>query len=242
MSAGLLIFAYYKYHENIIRWRFSLSVMKKLLQDSWPLILSSMMILLYMRVDQFMIGELLGDAEVGIYSSAIRLTEVWYFIPTAIVSSVFPSIIDAKRRDESLYNYRLQQLYTTMTWIGIAIALPMTFLSDFVIKLLYGDEFAGAGAVLSISIWCGIFVFQGIARGYWLLTENLQKYSLIYIGGACVLNIVLNLFLIPMLHSVGAAIATTISYGCSVIFFPLFIRQTKKSSIQILKSFIWKMN
>jgi O-antigen/teichoic acid export membrane protein len=80
------------------------------------------------------------------YAAAVRLSEAWYFIPMVIASSLFPAIINAKKQSEELYDL-----------MAIAIALPMTFLSDWVIHLLYGEQYSQAGSVLMIHIWAGVF-------------------------------------------------------------------------------------
>jgi O-antigen/teichoic acid export membrane protein len=81
---------------NFVRY-FDIEIGKKLLKDSWPLLLSSIAISIYMRIDQVMIKNMLGDREVGLYSAAMRLVEVWYFIPMIITQSVFPAIVNAKK-------------------------------------------------------------------------------------------------------------------------------------------------
>jgi O-antigen/teichoic acid export membrane protein len=156
---------------------FDMAIVKRFLRDSWPLIFSGLVVMIYMRIDQIMIKEMLGEREVGLYSAAVRISELWYFIPAIITSSLFPSIINAKKISEKLYYTRLQRLYTLMVWLAIVIALPMTFLSDWLVILLYGEAYKEAGFVLMIHIWAGVFVFLGVASESWLISENLQRIS-----------------------------------------------------------------
>jgi len=231
----------YRYSGSALRkLRFRLKQATHLLRDSWPLILSGIMVMLYMRIDQVMLGEMIGDTSVGIYSAAIRLTEVWFFIPTAILISVFPNIIETKKKDEGLYYRRLQRLYTTLTWMAIAIALVVMFLANPVIQVLYGQEFQAAGSVLVISIWAGVFVFQGLTRSKWLVAENLQKYTYFFTGIGVIINIILNLILIPKYEASGAAIATLITQFTVVIPAPFLFKKTRLSSVMILQSFLFK--
>jgi O-antigen/teichoic acid export membrane protein len=206
-------FIYFYYHQGLLltSWQFQKEVAVQLLKDSWPLILSGLVISIYMRIDQVMIKEMLDSDAVGQYSAAVRLSEVWYFIPMAIASSLFPAIINAKKQSEALYYERLQKLYDMMAWMAIAIALPMTFLSDWIIHLLYGEAYADAGKVLMIHIWAGVFVFLGVASSKWFVTENLQKYSFYRTLAGAVINIALNYILIPIYSIYGAAFATLIS-------------------------------
>ncbi|OAD19255.1 polysaccharide biosynthesis protein [Candidatus Thiomargarita nelsonii] len=137
-----------------LQWRWS--VASALLRDSWPLILSGMVVSIYMKIDQVMIKEMLGTKEVGLYAAAVKLSEAWYFLPVLITNSLFPAIIKAKKVSQEFYYNRLQKLYDLMVWMAIAIALPMTFLSDWIVNLLYGGEYNEAGNILRVHIWAGV--------------------------------------------------------------------------------------
>ena len=190
-----------------------------LLKDSWPLILSGIVISIYMKIDQVMIKEMLDSEAVGQYAAAVRLSEAWYFIPMAVASSLFPAIINAKKQSEELYYARLQRLYDLMVWMAIAIALPMTFLSDWVVNLLYGVQYNQSGTVLALYIWAGVFVFLGVASSKWFVSENLQEYSLYRTLAGAILNIFLNYLLIPIYGIYGAAIATLVSQAIASYLF-----------------------
>ena len=196
---------------NIKRLNFSKATAINLLKDSWPLILSGLVISIYMKVDQIMIKEMLDAEAVGQYVAAVRLSEAWYFIPMVIASSLFPAIINAKKVSEEFYYAQLQKLYDLMVWIAIAIALPMTFLSDWVIDLLYGVQYDQSGAILMIHIWVAVFVFLGVASSRWFIVENLQKYSLYRTLAGALINVMLNYILIPIYGIYGAAYATLAS-------------------------------
>ncbi|MEO1941195.1 MAG: flippase, partial [Candidatus Thioglobus sp.] len=135
---ALTLFIAYRYQKlgNFYQ-HFDFILAKKLLKDSWPLVLSGLAIALYMRIDQIMIKEMLGEREVGIYTAAVRLSEAWYFIPLIIANSLFPAIANAKKISNKLYYTRLQRLYTLMLWSAIIVAVMMTFLSSRVITSLY---------------------------------------------------------------------------------------------------------
>jgi len=173
-----LIIVYQNQGSSIKLWRWSLALAKKLLKESWPLILSGITILIYLKIDQIMLGLMINTTAVGLYSSAARVSELWYFIPTAIVSSVAPSIYKAKKDgNDSLYYRRITKLFKILNIIAISIALPMTFLSKPLILLLYGQEFIEAGTILAIHIWASLFVFMGVATSPWFIAEGLTNLS-----------------------------------------------------------------
>ncbi|MBC7490239.1 MAG: flippase [Glaciimonas sp.] len=217
---------------------FDLPTAKKLLRDSWPLIISNLVIMFYMRIDQIMIKEMLGEKEVGLYSAAARISEVWYFIPIILTNSLFPSIINAKMQSVELYYSRWQRLYALMLWTAIAIALPMTYLSDRLITMLFGEAYRDAGPVLTIHIWAGVFVFLGVASAKWFVSEDLQRYSVINTLVGAVVNILLNLLLIPKYGIYGTAVATVLSYSIAAYFMNFVFQATRENFYRLSRSLI----
>lgn len=209
LSLAVSYFIAYTLQKNSVFYKyFELSIAKKLLKDSWPLIFSTIVIMVYMRIDQIMIKEMLGQYQVGIYSAALRLSEAFYFMPMLITASLFPAILNSRKMSEALYKKRLQQLYTLMVWFAVAIALPMTFLADWLITFLFGEAYQEAGQVLMIHIWASIFVFLGVAFGKYLIAENLTKTAFKRTLLGAVINVLLNLWIIPIYGVAGAALAT----------------------------------
>jgi len=218
--------AYLKATDKLWHWKWRGYIARELLKDSWPLILSGMAVSIYMRIDQVMIKEMLDAKSVGNYAAAVRLSEAWYFIPTAITSSVFPAIISAKKQGEALYYQRLQKLYDLMIWLAVAIAFPTTFLAPWVIRILYGEAFSQAAGVLSIHIWTGVFVFLGVACSKWFIVENYVKKNLYRTSIGVIFNVVFNLILIPLYGIYGAAIATLIGQMTANFVYDIFDKQT----------------
>lgn len=225
-SLGVSYFIAYKIRGNAIFFkRFDGGIAKKLLKDAWPLVLSSLVVMIYMRIDQVMIKEMLGDYEVGIYSAAVRLSEAIYFIPVFIAASVFPAILNAKKQSIILYHVRLKRLYTFLVWLAVCIALPVTFLNEWLITLLYGKAYIEAGQVLMIHIWAAVFVFLGVAFGKYLLAENFTKITFQKSLLGAVSNVVLNLILIPQLGILGAATATLLAQFIANYIYDFFDRR-----------------
>lgn len=210
-----------------IKMTWDMPTAKNLLKDSWPLILSGIVISIYMKIDQVMIQEMLGSEAVGQYAAAVRISEAWYFIPVVVTSSLFPAIVNAKKMSEELYYERLQKLYNFMVLIAVVIALPMTFLSDWVINLLYGSQYLQAGSVLMIHIWSGVFVFLGVASAQWLISENFVYIAFFRNLVGSIGNVLLNILLIPKLGIQGAAIATLIAWMLSSFLFDFILPKTR---------------
>lgn len=216
--------------------RFSMNRAKELLKDSWPLFLSAASISVYTKIDQIMIGQMLDDRAVGLYSAALRLSEIWYFIPAAIVASVFPSIIELKRSSKERYYLRLQQLYNVMVIMSLSLAIPIALLAKPLITIIFGPEFAEASTVLVFHIWAGIFIFLSIASHSWYLAENLQKLSLQRTIFCATINITLNLILIPHFGIEGAAFALLTSLAITHGFIDGIQKKTRVIFFMKLKA------
>ena len=238
ITLSISLYIAYKYQRlGSFLKHFDLTVGKKLLLDSWPLILSSIAIMVYMRIDQVMIKEMLNARAVGLYSAAVKLSEVWYFVPMIITNSLFPAIVNAKKQSEELYYKRLQRLYTLMIWIAIAIVLPMVFFSDWIINCLYGSAYNEASSVLKIYVWAGVFVFLGVASSQYLIVQNYTRISFFRTFLGAIVNVILNIILIPKYEINGAAMATLVSYFVAT-FSIGFIPKTSKQAVLMLKSII----
>lgn len=233
LTTGYII-VYHTQKLHIRTWKFDRILGHSLLVKSWPLMFAAIMSAVYMKIDTLMIGNMLGKEQLGIYSTVVSFSEAWYFIPVAIVTSVFPAIINAKMADEKRYQKRLQNLYDLMVGLSLSIAIIMTFGSDLVYKL-FKPEFAAGADVLKVHIWAGIFVFLGSASGQYLINEGFTQLSLLRTAMGAIVNIVLNLILLPKMGIIGAAWATLAAYFTAT-FFIAFIPKTSKQALLMLKS------
>lgn len=237
LGAGALVFGYQLSGGRIFAWRACTHRAVVLLKQSWPVIFSGMAIMVYMRLDTIMLKMMQGDFAVGLYSAATRVSEVWYFIPTAIVSSVSPAIIRAKDDPELFYG-RLRKLFSLMTVTAYVIGSIVALASHAIIRILYSNSYSGAAPVLAVHVWASIFVFLGVAQSPWNLSKNLLKQSLYNTLFGAIINVAMNLYLIPRYSAMGAAIATVVSYAISGVFANVFSARTRPIFYMQMKAFI----
>jgi len=224
-AIGLMI-AYHWKVGSLTKWRFTKGRATTLLGQSWPVILSGMAIMVYMRVDMIMLKVMMGGQEAGIYAAATRVSEVWYFIPSAIVSSVWPAVLRAKS-DPKLYYQRIGRLFSTMSLLAILIGGVVVIVSRPIILFLYSDAYRAAAPVLAVHVWASVFVFLGVAQAPWDFAEEALKLGFYRTLAGGVSNVLLNLYLIPHYGAMGAAIATVVSYALSSVFGNLFSAKTR---------------
>ncbi|MGI0480997.1 flippase [Geminocystis sp. CENA526] len=238
VNALLLCFMYSAQKQQIFAWKFRWNRAKSLLSRSWPLILSSFGAIIYLKIDQIMLGQMTSNTEVGVYSVAVRFSEVWYFIPNLIVASYFPSLLKSREKSYQEYNTRIQKLYDLLMLGALGLSIAMTFLSSPLINSLYGQYYQNSAIILSIHIWASIFIFMRALLSKWLIAEDLYIFSFVTHSSGAIVNLILNLFLIPSFGGIGAAIATVISYSVasyvSLFFHPRTIISGKMMTIALL--------
>ncbi|MDD4083248.1 MAG: flippase [Sphaerochaetaceae bacterium] len=237
LTISILIYYYFKEKQAILKWVFDFELAKNLLKMSWPLLFSALFAVIYLKIDQVMIGIMLSEYEVGIYSVAVKISEIGYFLPGAIALSLFPALMNSKKISNEKYFSRLQKMFDLFTWLPLIIILPIFFFSGFIINFLYGSEYSSAGIVLSILIWALLAIFVQSAVNNFINSEKLFKITLYSSLIGAVINIVANLILIPIYGIVGAAIATIISYFFVAYLSNLIFKKTRKLFIMQLKSF-----
>jgi len=235
LSALALIFVYHVTGQRISRWVLDLHRAKVLLRESWPLMIAALTAVLYLRMDVVMLGEMHSEAAVGIYGAATRISEASYFIPMALVASLQPSIMQAKEHSKELFQARLRNVYNLMSALSISVATVVTLFADKLVRLLFGQSYEAAGAVLVVHVWAAVAVSLGVASSQYLIAENLQKISMYRTTIGLMCNLGLNLLLIPKYGALGAAVATLISYSLATISMGVFV-QGRQQTVMMLRS------
>ncbi|MBE0618581.1 MAG: flippase [Proteobacteria bacterium] len=210
-AAGLLI-AYRLQGHRIGAWVGRIRVAAELLKDSWPLLFSCAVIVIYLRIDQVMLGDIAGSQAVGVYTVAVRLAEVWFFFSSAVYWSVLPSLVEAKAVSEALFYARLQKYYNLMALAAYAVAIPVMLLARWLVPTLFGEPYAGAGPMLAVLIWANLFIYLDSARSAFFNVMNWYRVYLVTLALGAALNVLLNLLWIPRYGGMGAVVASCVSY------------------------------
>lgn len=238
-ALGLLLF-YHRQGPPLSLWQVHLQRALYLLKESYPLVLSSTAVVLYISLDQFMLGQMLNSQAVGIYASAANLSEATAFLPIVLCSSLFPGIIKAQGQLEegarARYHHRLQRLYDLNTLMAYGLIATLVPLSGVIIGGLYGPDYRAALPIFAVHIWSTLFAFLGIAQSKWIVAEGLQIYNLYSRLAGLATNIALNLAFIPLWGGLGAAIATLISYAVGGYLFFWVIPATRPNTRLMTKA------
>jgi PST family polysaccharide transporter len=212
---ALLLWLLYRKTGNRL-WMIRLDRVRKLIRDAWPLAASALIIMAYMRVDQLLLGHLLGPEALGVYMAAVRLTEMWYVLPIALAASAFPHIVDARQRGEDAFLKAVYGLYRLLGSAAVLLSVVLALASGPIIAVLYGAQYADSAAVLRIYAWATIPVYLGMASERYLIASGHTGVALARTALGFATNIGLNLILIPRMGAIGAAWATAAAYFVSV--------------------------
>ena len=206
-----------------VRWE----LVTQLFTNAWPLIFSGMMVSIYMKIDLIMIKEMLDTKAVGIYAAAVKLCEVLYFLPVVVMSSLFPAIVEARKKDLIVYRKQVFRIYEIMIGATAIVAIITTFLADWIVYILYGSIYQEAATILQIYIWAFVFVSLGVVSSKYLVAENLEIYAMYRSILGAIINITLNWYLIPIYGIKGAAFATLITQIFVAYLFLFCFRSTR---------------
>ena len=236
---GIFLFIAYRKHDGA-KLRFSRSYGRELLKKSRYFILPALMICVYNQTDKMMLKQMLSDAEVGYYATAVSLCNVWCFVLAAIIDSLTPSIYEANRANALSFRRRNRQLYAIVFYLSVAVSAVYTLLASPVIRVLYGAAYLPAAAPLRIITWYTAFSYLGVARNIWIVCKDCQKYLIWVYLLAALANVGLNLLLIPQMGSSGAALASLAAQIITVFVAPLFIKPLRENTRMMLDAIMLK--
>ncbi len=190
---------------------FKAYLVKPLLRSAWPMVLSGVAAVLYMRIDQLMIKNMLGAHDLGLYSAAAKIYEGWVIVPYVISISLLPAIVKLKAHSAYRYEDGMAKLFALVFWPGIGVAIIISIFGDSVVLLTFGSEYLGATNALIISMWAVAFTGLGAVTSRYLTVEGLETKIALRTLIALLINVILNYFFIPIYGMEGAAAATLIT-------------------------------
>ncbi|MEM8898719.1 MAG: flippase [Bacteroidota bacterium] len=221
--------------QSLFKWKFDRKLALTLLKESWPLVFYGLALNIQAKIDQVMIGDMLGSFDVGQYSVALKMIESVGFVPMVILSSFAPAVTRAREESHQKYQERLLNLYKLFFLLFLVVAIPLFLVAEPVIVLLYGEEFQPAGVLLSLFAVRLFFTNMGVAKQAFITNESLFRYSLFTAIIGATVNVATNYFMIPYMGPKGAIIATIISFTVSIFILDIFFKSMRGNLMLMLK-------
>lgn len=226
--------------ENGFHPKASVRLGKSLMKQSYHYMISGLIAILYSKIDQIMLKQMLDTYSVGLYTAALTIAGLWGMIPSAFIQSVSPILYKNAEENRGMFYKRLRQSYAGIWLLNICWSLGVSIFSYWVIYLLYGKAYLGARGALVIVVWYTGITSIGSLTQVYLATENKNKYVNYFALAGLVTDVVLNALLIPKMGILGAAIATLITYTVIHIVMPLAIKDTRDAGRLIIQGMLFR--
>ncbi|WP_158611101.1 flippase [Prevotella sp. OH937_COT-195] len=235
LVAGGYVMSYIKKTGSPGAWFFDKKTAVFLLKESFPLMLTSAAVIIYQRIDQVMIGQMLDNNSVGIFSVAVRIVDIIIYIPFILSDTLTPVLVSAKEKSYEEYCIKAQRFINISFWSTFLVALIISMLSKWILLLLFGSQYIDATTVLAILAFKSVTVALSSSAGKMLIIEGVQKWAILRDITGCIICVSLNFLLLPRYGIVAAACIAIISNLAagylSDAFIPayrhIFVRQTK---------------
>lgn len=215
------------------------STAKRLLQACGPFIIANLMTVIYGQMDRIMIKQMLDStAQVGLYSAAVTICQLFGFLPITILDAARPAVVEANNQGKEQFSLRFRQLAAAVLWSCILFSIGVTIFAKLILYILYGEEFLEAGSCLQTVVWYTSFSYLGSAMHLWLVCQNQNNKVMVFCALGSVFNLIANFLLIPILGINGAAIATLITQMLTNFVCPLLIPSTRPYALAVIDAFL----
>lgn len=213
-------------------------------QECWPLLVGAISVGLYMNIDVVLLKFLSGTDSAGIYSVATRLSSIWYILPTVLATTIFPSLARYHAASAVDYDRQLARYFDISCLVAYACIFTALLAFPTLLRLLYGFKYEKSISIFCVHIWALPFVFLGVARAQHLILESLHMFNLTSTLLGAIVNLALNLLLIPTYGPSGSAIATVVGFAVSAYLSSFFSSKLRKiAALQTSSIFLspWRL-
>lgn len=225
VTAIFLISAYK--HQCGPAWSFRFDKGRELLAESSSFIVAGLMVSIYASTDRLMLKHMMSEISVGNYSLAVSLSTACGFILSAIIDSMAPGIFSIHAASKKAFDKKNRQLYAIVFYGSVIMSGLICIMAPLLINELYGMAFSGAVLPLRIVCWYTAFSYLGVARNIWMVCEKKQSYLMYLYLASALVNVMLNLYLIPICGEAGAAIASLVTQAATTMVFPSLIKELR---------------
>ena len=223
-------------------WRYDSSIVPFYIREAFPLVLSGAAVIIYQRIDQVMIGNMIDKESVGYFATAGKFLDLILFLPMVLTQTITPLLVKAKERDREEYESKKQQFVSIVVWVAILLSVFVSLFAYWLIHFTYGDKYLLAVPILQIMAFKTVGMALSSSSGQIIIMERIQKWAFIRNIIGCLICVGFNLLLIPRFGVIGSAWVTilTVAFtGCLAnIFIPPYHKIMK---IQLNALFLgWK--
>ena len=227
LVSSVYIVSYQNKVGRLLDWKYDRTKVSYYLKQAFPLVLSGAAVIIYQRIDQVMIGNMIDKQSVGYFATASRFLEIILFLPHVLSQTVTPMLVKTyKDKPYEQYEEKARQFVSIVVWSSIIMALVVSLSSNWLISLTFGGKYVAAIPVLQILAFKTVGMALSSSGGQLIIIEKIQKWAFVRNILGCVVCVSLNYLLIPYYGIIGSAFVTIITLlvsGClSNAFIPSY--------------------
>jgi O-antigen/teichoic acid export membrane protein len=190
---------------------FNWEIWRDIIRHSWPIGLTIVFNLIYLRADTLILSLFRSANEVGIYGATYKVIDVLITIPFIFAGIVLPIMSSGWRNDKRQFKRVLQKSFDLMAILAVPLFFGAQFLADRLMTLVAGNDFAASGPVLRILILAASIIFVGTMFSHAVIAVNKQRNIIGAYFFVAVTALIGYLILIPKYSYFGAAWMTIYS-------------------------------
>ncbi|MCX6821941.1 MAG: flippase [Candidatus Aenigmarchaeota archaeon] len=212
--------------------KLEIKFLKSTIKTALPLGMLSIFAIIYVRTDTILLSVMKGDAVVGWYNAAYSLVMGFKPIPHLFMNALLPLMSYYSVSSIDLLKVVYEKAFKYLLLLGLPLSMGMFLLADKIILVFYGQEYSNAIIALQILAWDSVLLFLYGCVAFILVSIDKQNHMAIIAGLAALINVVLNLILIPSFSYVGSAFATILAETFLLVsYFYIASRHFHKLSI-----------
>lgn len=238
LAALFYLFYFFVKKKEILKFDFSSLEFHAILKLCSPFLMVVIFEQAMLKIDQIMVGEIVGAAPLGEYAVANKLVNLWNFVPIALISSLFPGMMETFTKEPISYQKRKFSLYGGLFWISFIFAIGVTLIGQPLVDLLYGEKYPSSGQYLRLYSWITIFSYFYMARSKVFIIENRIKLGIVINLAVFSLNIFLNFIFIKRFGALGAIYGTFCSFASGFLVLNV-LSEVRKSTVDFVQGIIF---
>lgn len=227
LQAIICFVVYFTFFKEKAKWSVSYYRVRIYFNLGLKLIISTISVSLFTQCDVILLEKMVGSSDAGAFSAALRISAIWFMCAGLVANAFFPKIVQLQKKENNDDFIFLEWICGVVSVLAIYVSIIMTFISPFILKLLYGDGMEKSSIILSIHIWTSLFIFLGAFSSKWLYAKGWIALDIYKTVLAAIVNITLNLLIIPKYGAVGAAIVSMLSYFIANFIFFYMVGKTR---------------
>lgn len=196
-----------------------------------PLSLSALSIVIYVRIDQVMLENMVGSHAVGLYTAALTLCNAWTFVPIALITSLMSTVVSDRNPETQAHSIRM--LFLIVLVITAPIVLFYLLFGSQILVLLFGQGFREAATIVPLCTFTALCSVLGTLSMRVMVLYSGFRFIAFKMPAVALVNVALNWVMIPRYGIEGAAISMLIAEFLSFFLFNIFFRKGKITVLQL---------